>query len=83
MITVGIVKLPKSNEYRVFWKEDNMPIEKNSYYTEDPEDAVLTMLDMIDITRNKNLAISMSDAKYTQNLVKKYTPNYSKDIGGI
>ena len=44
MVTIGIARSPE-DEYRVFWKEGNKDIEAKAYYTDDPEDAVNTLID--------------------------------------
>lgn len=47
-VKLKIKRLPETNEYKVQWFEDGVLNEDRSYYTDDQEDARMTMRAMAD-----------------------------------
>jgi len=70
MITVGITE--RQGEYRVFWRENGRYDESSAYYTDDPQDAVFTLLSMVERAQEMGKDIEVSNAKRTQDLLTRY-----------
>lgn len=73
MNTVGIVRVSDTDEYRVFWiDERGRDVEAKAYYTDDEEDAVNTLIDVIERAQAAGEEVQMSPTQYTKLLVSKY-----------
>ncbi len=72
MVVVGITRQPEWNQYKVFWKDGNKDDEAKAYYTDDPEDAVNTLIAVL----SGHPETTMTEARTTINLVNKYKPEY-------
>ena len=83
MVVIGITKKPETGEYRVFWKENGKDNEAKAYYTDDPQDAVNSLLSILE--RQEGIwptkVVHVSDARTTQNLLGKYEPEWSQRRG--
>lgn len=69
------IKKNEYNEYEVVWRENGKKDEGKTYYTSDPEDAVNTLVSMLDQYRNKGTDINITENGYTRRLIAKYAPN--------
>jgi len=72
MVKIGITYQPSTNEYRVFWNENNIDVEAKAYYTDDAEDAVNTLIDTIERAQTTHTEVRLTDTQYTKILVAKY-----------
>lgn len=80
MIVLGITKKSATGEFRVFWQQDGRDQEWKSYYTDDPRDAVDTLVEVY-----KNVpkthpthVVKFSSNKLTQTLLRNYHWEYSE-----
>jgi len=71
MITVSINKKWSTGEYTV---TDSLT--RDSYYTDDPEDAVNTAIAVVEDFQSKNKEAELSHAKYTRDIVAKYRSDW-------
>ncbi len=77
MVKVGISKVREAggyttNVYRVYWVENGHYNEDKSSYHDDPEDAVGTLLSVLD----RHPETQLTEARYTLDLVAKYRPDF-------
>lgn len=73
MNTVSITRVSDTDEYRVFWEnERGRDVEAKAYYTDDPEDAVDTLIDTIERAQASGIEVELAKTQYTKNLVSKY-----------
>jgi len=77
MITVGITRIPSTSEYRVFWKDGNRYSEARSGYTDDPEDAVNTLLSTYQTAKERGFNIKITNADFTKGLINRYRPSFT------
>lgn len=71
MITVSINKKWSTGEYTV-----TDSASRDTYYTDDPEDAVTTAIMTIEDYQAKGKEAELSSASYTGNIVSKYRPDW-------
>jgi len=73
MVTIGITRVSDTDEYRVFWKdEQGRDVEAKAYYTDDPEDAVNTLIDTIERAQASGIEVELTKTQYTKMLISKY-----------
>lgn len=67
---------PSTGEYRVFWKDNNRFDEPKTYYTDDLEDAVNTLITIYEEGKSQGLDIVISDARSTVDLISRGRPGF-------
>ena len=73
MNTVGITRVSDTDEYRVFWRDERgKDDEAKAYYTDDPEDAVDTLIDTIERAQAAGIDVKLADTQQTKIPVAKY-----------
>lgn len=78
-VIIGIRRRLGSDEYKVYWKEDEKYDENKAYYTPDLEDAVSTAVKMIETARVQGLQVQLSGAQFTTRLISIYRPGFLID----
>lgn len=68
MIEIGVSKVYSTGKYRVWWREDGRYDEAKAYYTDDAEDAVVTLLDI----QRRYPSAYISEGVYTRGLLNRY-----------
>ncbi len=77
MNTVGITYNLDTNEYRVFWKdEQNRDIESKAYYTDDADDAVETLVAIVERAQAQGDEVQISKGELTRDLINRCHPTY-------
>ena len=81
-VILSIARLSSTNEYKVVYKEQTPKgtfevNEAKSYYTDDPEDAVLTFRDQLIDLMGSGRSFKLG-SKYTLNLVNKYSKSHRR-----
>jgi len=72
-IIVGITRDPDTREYKVFWVHGGESQEEPAYYTDDPQDAVDTMLATVSRGREQGRDIVITDTTFTQGLINRHS----------
>ncbi len=77
MIKVGITKTRDgggytTGEYRVYWMENGRYDESKASYTDDPQDAVDTLVAIHRRHSDLGEDIAISDAKFTRDLMRRF-----------
>ncbi len=77
MIKVGISKVRDdggytTDEYRVYWVEDGRFDEDKASYTDDPQDAVDTLVSVYDKYARLGADIAITKAKFTRDLMERF-----------
>lgn len=76
MVTIGITRKADTDEYKVYWRENGRYNEARTYYTDDPEDAVFALIDIIERSREAGEDAEPSNARFTLDLISRYNPGY-------
>jgi len=71
MVTVSVNKKWSTGEYTVTDSDS-----RDSYYTDDPEDAVNTAIAVVEDLQSKGKEAELSPAKYTRDIVAKYRSDW-------
>ncbi len=84
MNTIGIIRVPDTDEYRVFWKDERgKDIEAKAYYTDDPEDAANTMICILEEAQAKGQDTKLASTELTLRLISKYQPGYLPEVANV
>lgn len=90
LVNLTITKIPSTGEYKVMWRNKKYRTlekpksvlrldEAKSYYTDDPEDAFLTMKSMAVEARRDGHPVQIGGTSITRRLVHRYSK--SSEIG--
>ena len=71
MIELSIERVEETDEYAVTWKEDGELVEAKTYYTDDLEDARLTLADMMERIRLQGEEFTVRVNKLTGSISPK------------
>lgn len=74
MKRIGITRVKDTGEFKVYWRGSGIDREARAYYTEDPEDAALTLSDELKRARESGEQVGIIDAVLTLRLISKYSP---------
>lgn len=74
-VFLSIARDKTTREYKVLWREGSAkskPIESKTYYTDDLQDAVLTLIGTIKRATKRNLEVSIKETSTTRSLLDKF-----------
>ena len=76
MVMIGISKVPGTDEYRVYWKENGRDSESKAYYTDDSLDAVGTLLNISTRNEVKGIPTKVSGDRTTSSLIRHWNASF-------
>lgn len=74
MVTVGISYKPSVAEYRIFWRTYGKDDESKAYYTDNPDDVVQTLEQVVDSSRKQGVNVKLSEDAFTRRMLEDYSP---------
>lgn len=85
IIIIGIRRIPETDEWRVSYNREVAPgqtrdEEASAYYTDDPEDAAGTALEMVNEARWKGHISKLSDSSTMRQHMERYGPPWWRDF---